>query len=467
MSLPPDPSDMQAEEPMKPAPVSSRGYIPHSGLFFRILAVILVVGLLLGALFGFLASRHSQSTVTSHPTPGRGWTAIPTPNRGAMRNGLNAVAALSANNIWAVGGFSNSSDPSIGQTLIEHWSGTLWSVVPSPNTQFTLNVLNGVAAASPDDIWAVGYATDSGPSVNLSPFLADSHTLIEHWNGSQWAIVPSPNPGTTAKLPNGVVLTINVLNAVAVVSPKDVWAVGYSVSHQVSQQTISQGFLLVDALVEHWNGSQWSVVKTPATGSYSNSLNGVTAVSANNIWAVGFSFGGASNGNTQNPLIERWNGSQWSIVTNPITGSPYNNLTGIAAASPNDIWAVGWSNIASINSHTEQTLIERWNGSRWTIVPSPNDASANNNQLSQVVATSDTDVWAVGAAPRSYPEQGKTLIEQWNGSQWSMVQGQNPGQSGSNYLTGVALVPGSHQLWAVGYYGSGDPEHTITEVWNP
>jgi hypothetical protein len=48
-----------------------------------------------------------------------------------------------------------------------------------------------------------------------------------------------------------------------------------------------------------------------------------------------------------------------------------------------------------------------------------------------------------------------------------MVPGQNPGQNGSNYLTGVALVPGSRQLWAVGYYGSGDPEHIITEVWNP
>jgi hypothetical protein len=466
MQLPSNSEEPQAKEPMEPSPSPSSSSVHRSGMFIRVLAIILVVGVLLGALFAFLASRHTQSTVTHHPTPARGWAAIPSPNPGKMKNGLNAVATLSANNIWAVGEFSDSSDPNSGQTLIEHWNGSQWSVVPSPNTQHTLNVLSGVAAASPNDIWAVGYATDSGPNPNFSPFLVDTHTLIEHWNGSQWSIVPSPNPGMPVALLPGVVTTLNVLNGVAAVSPNNVWAVGYSVINMTNNQASSQQVLLLDALIEHWDGRHWSVVKSPATGFFTNTLNGVMAISANNIWAVGFSFG-TPNGFTQDPLIEHWDGSRWSIVQNPDTGSPYNSLTSIAAVSPTDIWAVGWSNQFGISSHAAQTLIEHWDGSRWTIVQSPNDAFANNNQLFQVVAVSNTDVWAVGAAPRSYPEQGTALIEHWDGSQWSIVQGQNPGRNGSNFLTGVTLVPNSNQLWAVGYYGSGDPEHTITEVWNP
>jgi hypothetical protein len=282
MQIPPDSSDMQAQEPIEPTPAPTAKPVLRAGVFIRILAVILVLGILLGALFVFLASRHPLPILTRHPISGRGWMATPSPNQGTIRNGLNAVAALSANNIWA----------------------------------------------------------------------------------------------------------------------------------------------------------------------------------------VGFSFG-TPNGYTQEPLIEHWDGSRWSIIQNPNPGGPYNNLTGVAAASSSDIWAVGWSNISSFTSHAEQTLIEHWDGSRWNIIQSPNYASANNNVLSQVVVASDTDVWAVGSSPLSYPEYGPALIEHWNGSQWSIVQVRNPGQVHNNYLTSVALVPGSHQLWAVGYTGSGDPESTLTEIWNP
>jgi hypothetical protein len=87
--------------------------------------------------------------------------------------------------------------------------------------------LGGVSATSPTDAWAVG---DQCPTCN------NSTTLILHWNGTRWSLVPSPNPGPK----------LNVLNAVAAVSPAYAWAVG---SYGNSACTTAATVIL------HWNGT--------------------------------------------------------------------------------------------------------------------------------------------------------------------------------------------------------------------
>ena len=102
-------------------------------------------------------------------------------------------------------------------------------------------------------------------------------------------------------------------------------------------------------MIEHWNGTSWSVVKSPNVGSDSdgNVLSGVAAVSASNIWAVGSYSKGS--------LIEHWNGTSWSVVKSPNVGSQFNYLSGVAAVSASNIWAVGdYKSSAS----PYQTLIE-------------------------------------------------------------------------------------------------------------
>src|SRR5690242_5087703 len=61
-----------------------------------------------------------------------------------------------------------------------------WSVVSSPNVWFDGNQLTAVAAISANDVWSVGYDFPDGGSET---------TITEHWNGSQWSVVNSPNPG--------------------------------------------------------------------------------------------------------------------------------------------------------------------------------------------------------------------------------------------------------------------------------
>src|SRR5438874_5304106 len=151
-----------------------------------------------------------------------------------------------------------------------------WSIVPSPNPG-TGGYLNGVAAVSSNDVWAVGWYGEGGTF----------HSLTMHWNGSIWSIVPNPGNG--------------LLYSAAAVSSNDVWAVG----------GYSNGG---GTLTMHWNGTAWSIVPSP-TGS---GLFGVTAISSNDVWAVGY-----ANGHT---LTLHWDGSSWSIVPSPNQGTSVNTL---------------------------------------------------------------------------------------------------------------------------------------------
>ncbi len=240
------------------------------------------------------------------------WNIVPSSNPGTNWNHLNGVAAISATDVWAVGYYYNGVGAS--QTLMERWNGTTFHVVSSPNVGTYTNQLNGVAAVSASDVWVVGYYADA---------ISMSRTLIEHWDGSAWAVIPSPNGGPS----------YNVLTGVAAASANDVWAVGYY-------------FVNVDeALVEHWNGSGWTIVPTPMSSS-PNHFTGVAAVSANDVWAVGYLQTGPT---TLLTMIQHWDGSSWAVVSSPSPGPLSNYLSGIAAVSTSDVWAVGnYANTTSL-----------------------------------------------------------------------------------------------------------------------
>jgi len=261
---------------------------------------------------------NNPKTLTEH-WDGSQWSIIPSPNVGTDSFLLGDVA-ISSSNVWAVGLGIRSSG---GSALIEHWNGTKWSLVSSPNVGSPFYSLGEARAISANDIWAVGSASDT-----RNVF----HTLVEHWDGTQWNIVRSPNVGSNN----------NFLNSVTTVSVNDVWAVGTSTNNSHINKT----------LIEHWDGTRWSVVPSPNGGSSNNFLGEVSAASANDIWTVG------AYNNTNNvslTLIEHWNGSKWSIVPSPNFDLGNNYLTGLTVVSTNDVWAVGgYANSGNIN----RTLIE-------------------------------------------------------------------------------------------------------------
>src|SRR5947208_1961389 len=170
----------------------------------------------------------------------------------------------------------------------------------------------------------------------------------------------------------------------------------------------------------------WSIVSSQNAGTAADYLNGVAAVSAREVWAVGYSYNGT--------LIEHWNGTQWNVVNSPNVGTNFNTLNAVAAISTSNVWAVGsYYNTHQIN----QTLIEHWNGSQWQIVTSPN-IGTSHNYLNNVAVISTNNIWAVGDSI-SITGIHQTLIEHWNGTQWQVVLSPNAGIS-DNYLNGVAAV---------------------------
>jgi hypothetical protein len=210
-----------------------------------------------------------------------------------------------------------------------------------------------------------------------------------------WNLVPSPNGMATSSS----IIDISALSA------DDIWAVGLSLGYR---------------LVEHWDGTAWSVVTLPANVE-DGRLLGVAAISPDNVWAVGAV--GANN-------IVHWDGSTWSEVTG-LLEIQEGYLNDISAVSANDIWVVGkiWRN------DTERTISLHWNGTSWVVVPTPN-AIASTNELKAVKAISSNDVWAVG-----------TMMVHWDGNQWNTVI--IPDTTGSMEDIDASA---SNDVWVVGSY---------------
>ncbi len=354
-------------------------------------------------------------TATNTPDPcAPVWSVVSSPSFATQ---LYGIAAVSANDIWAVGDYEGN----IEQTFIEHWNGSMWSVVPSPNVGIFHNILNGVAAVSANDVWAVGYYVDNSNA---------QHTLFEHWDGTAWLVVPSPSPGTSE----------NYLSRIAAVSANDVWAVGLYCTNTGCQ-----------TLTEHWNGSMWSVVSSPNPGTSSNELYGVAAIAANDIWAVGLYY---NHNGLRQTLVEHWDGTAWLVVPSPNVSTLHNILDGVTAVSANDVWAVGYSSLYLYS----YTLIEHWNGSMWSVVSSPNPSNLYN-VLKGVAAISINDVWAVGSS-HDNNSPSRTDIMHWDGVQWNVVPSANPSPSPyDNILLGISALS-SNDIWAIGNQGGGQ---TLTE----
>lgn len=366
-----------------------------------------------------LASAGAAQAASSvHASPAScTWKLVSSPSPGTYSNYLAGVAATSTTDVWAVG---NNQSNGVVSTLTEHWNGTQWSVVasPSPPSEAQFNAVAHIPGTH--QFWAVGQYFDTY-----------WHTLIVKWDGTQWTLVPSPN----------VAQHFNFLSGVTAISRNDAWAVG---SYYDGNTTTT--------LTEHWNGSQWSIVPSANPGSFYNNLAAVAAVSSTDVWAVGE----YENSSGEPTLTEHWNGKSWSVVASPTPGSGANLTAITRVPGTNQLWAVGFYFPASGGG--QPSLIEQWNGSSWSVVASPNPG-AGFNDLYGVAAVGPNNVWAVGQySPGEVPIIA--LVEHWNGSDWSQVSVPSPDAEDSLY--GVTRIPHTNKLWAVGV-ASSQINGTLTE----
>ena len=199
-----------------------------------------------------------------------------------------------------------------------------------------------------------------------------------------------------------------------------------------------------------WNGSAWSVVPSPNPLTPGNSpfpggrLTGVSCGSATNCVAVGSSSGGA-----EQTLIESWDGTSWSIAGPSVPGY----LNGVSCSSAVACMAVGAGGSGE--------LFMSWNGVTWSVIP----ATTVPGGLNAVSCSAASSCTAVGTTATSGPSS--TLIEAWNGTTWSPVSSPNVSPSVDNTLSGVACT-GPTWCVAVGSYLAtySSPVRTLIENWN-
>ncbi len=349
------------------------------------------------------------------------WSLVPSPNRGAGNDVLDGVSCVSAGPCTAVGGYTGSSG--VGRALIESWNGTTWAAVPSPQPG-NGDGLDGVSCVSADACTAVGFYQNS---IHLH------RTLIESWNGTSWSVVLSPNRGENSQ---------NYLYGVSCISAATCTAVGESYDS-------STGF--EGTLIEWWNGTSWSVAPSPNSGTRENVLFGVSCVSAAACTAVGYSL----TSGLPKTLIEAWNGTSWSVAPSP-SPTTGDGLNGVSCTSPAACMAVGQYNE---DASASKSLIESWNGTSWSVVPSPQPGSIAND-LYSVSCTSAATCTAVGGHENKF-DLFKTLIQSWNGTSWSVAPSANPGPI--NYLAGVSCASSAACTAAGHYSDDSEVDRTLIE----
>jgi hypothetical protein len=306
-------------------------------------------------------------------------------------------------------------------TLAERWNGSTWAVQPTPNpsgAQF-FSFLTGVSCTGPAACEAVG-ASDAG-------------IFAERWNGTSWRLQAVPAPaGAQFGLLFSIFCAASSCEAVG----------GY---------TDSSGAFVT--LGERWNGTAWRTQPTPNPArANSNGLNGVSCPSPSDCTAVGQGNGSG----TPITLGERWRDGRWSIqnVPSPV-GAAENQLNGIACPATDACAAVGMVGPTRGVVSTEALW---WNGRTWRLQKIPTLPGAGLNAVSCV---SETDCVAVGAS------NAGALAERWNGKDWTIQATPNPPGSPGSGLNGVACTSASFCV-AAGFRldGAGNPVATLAERWN-
>ncbi|MFE2158913.1 hypothetical protein ACFW9M_13915 [Streptomyces lydicus] len=382
-------------------PTSRPGRTSRRAPLLAVLAATVVTGALVlaGPPGGPMASAASATKPGAVGTSGAAasragqWQPLTVP---VAKGDLTAVAALSDSRAWAVGYRLKSATQLEAVAL--RWDGTSWSQESTlPANSFP----QALAVRSATDIWTVGSAS-------------------AHWNGSAW---------TTYRLDRDPAGNV-VPDAVATASDGTAWTVGRAMARSVKDGVPA---------VQSWDGTSWHRQSLPNVGK--GELSAVTVVAPDDVWAAGAAYA-ADDTSPQTALLLHWDGSSWKRVTAPGPQGADAWLGGITALAADDIWAVG----GSTDAGAERPLAVHWNGTAWTEAETPN---VPDGRLRAVGKAGDGTLWAVGgkgAAPVALRRDARTGRWERAASPGLVVRGFStvPGSAGL-WVAGIAeqgdLVP--------------------------
>ncbi len=450
-----------------------------------------------GALSGVSCTSRSFCAAVGATTQvwnGNRWSATSTPApSGAQDPRLVGVSCVSAAACQAVGSYGEQSDPFdpvVDRALTVAWNGVRWSLQQSPAPATGGVRLRAVSCATAGACVAVGTADPGtgGPettaytqvrsgrtwtaraaaapgsdstalaavsctsagrcravgAATLQPDIgvhAVDRPLIQRWNGATWSLQSAQSPVGASE---------SFLQGVSCVSATTCVAVGASAGPDGNNRI----------LTESWDGATWTVrpAPTPAGSDRYAALRDVSCVTASTCIAVGQSLSDTAGGAT---LAEAWDGTHWTILATPaLPGATDPTLDSVSCTSATSCVAVG----SYQDGARVVALVEQWDGSTWTVLPTPALADAPFSFLSSVSCSSATQCVAVGTTTTA-DFGDRPLAELWDGTSWTVSEPPVPDGRDAATLTGVSCTAGG-VCTAVGQSRSGSAFDSFAARWD-
>jgi hypothetical protein len=373
------------------------------------------------ATFALLLAGWAGSASAAPPV----WQARPTPS--VLGGGFRGVSCVGSGSCVAVGGISiNSHQKSLAETEKDgHWKV---DSLPQPAGDSNLYSVSCTALTS-----CVAVGSTAAPSHN--------RVITEVLSGTTWKLVA---PALLAGVSDSQLVSVSCATKTACVA--------------VGSWDDSSGHS--GTLVESYNGHKWSLIKTVAFAGDAE-LNGVSCVTATTpllCTAVGDISGGVDT----KPLVEHANGSHWSIVSVPsVAGSNAVSLQSVSCPEPTSCVSVGMA----LKGNGFRGISEIENLLHWTVEATP-ASPVPHGSVSLVGVSCPLSINACRAVGESGRAGEQTLAETWNGSVWRVQTSADP--SGLSELQGVSCV--TVRTDGVGCTAAGEyqgnpqgPSHTLAE----
>jgi hypothetical protein len=351
-----------------------------------------------------------------------------TPNPGGATKSpkLVAVSCATAALCMAVGQVESTAGPS-GEIppVAQHWNGVEWtSAAPALYPGSKRDFLEAVNCATATNCVALGYYENEG---------GGSGHMTTQWNGTSWtnlAAMPIPSEGTSVEP-----------RALDCPTTSECMVVG-------SYDHLGQPA----PMAERWTGSSWQVLAPPAPTAERAILHSVSCTSSSACTAVG-SYD--TTPQVTKSLIERWNGSSWTIQTSPSPTAERVYFTSVACTTASWCMAVGASSTTGSGGHA---LAEVWNGSAWSIVATPTAPGSEGGGWFEEVSCSSSAFCV---------EVGESIDAEWNGTEWGTQGMTVPSHGHAEILHGLSCPTGAACQAVGSYENEASAQLTLAEGLTP
>ena len=196
----------------------------------------------------------------------------------------------------------------------------------------------------------------------------------------------------------------------------------------------------------------WSKITSPNAGVSDTFITGVDGAADDDVWSVGWYRRPVGSGQVDLiPYSMRWDGSQWNTIPVPEPPHDFTNkatFQDVTAVSRNDVWAVG-DYVPPGGVNTIETLVMHWNGINWNQVASPG-AQIGSGSSFLAADSRNGELWAVGYSTGAGGKDN--MAAHWNGAGWDTYFPVRNGP-GQFELSGVDIL-NANEVWAIGRHGN-------------